>query len=197
MRPPIYSSILCRRVSACCSNLHAALKCRGRTLSSARRVSPLVVASSWRNPGAMSILADLPRTMARIRRLVREQPNDRELQRLLHTLLTSMSADRIDEKSISTILARVCDARAPQHHPISRHCRSPHTQMEMRCAIPTCTPSSTVGESCTPTAGGGVDRRVDSSGSPQVESLARDAVLVAGTPMSGEFDPDNLWHSAK
>ena len=50
------------------------------------------------------ISADLPRTMARIRRLVRENPNDRELQRLLHTLLTSMSADRIDEAATRSVL---------------------------------------------------------------------------------------------
>ena len=43
---------------------------------------------------------DLPRTMARIRRLVRDHPNDRELQRLLHTLLTGMSSERIDVKQI-------------------------------------------------------------------------------------------------
>ena len=36
------------------------------------------------------LLGDLPKTMARIRRLVREHPHDRELQRLLHHLLTTM-----------------------------------------------------------------------------------------------------------
>jgi hypothetical protein len=44
----------------------------------------------------------LPRTMARIRRLVRENPNDRELQRLLHTLLTSMSSERVDEGEVNS-----------------------------------------------------------------------------------------------
>ena len=49
----------------------------------------------------------LPRTMARIRRLVRENPSDRELQRLLHTLLTSMSAEKINEDDVHSILAQM------------------------------------------------------------------------------------------
>jgi hypothetical protein len=53
------------------------------------------------------ISPDLPRTMARIRRLVRDNPNDRELQRLLHTLLTSMSAERIDEAAIRSVLSQM------------------------------------------------------------------------------------------
>ena len=62
-------------------------------------------------PASMAINSDLPRTMARIRRLVRENPNDRELQRLLHTLLTSMSADRIDEAAVRSVLAQFSRTR--------------------------------------------------------------------------------------
>ena len=50
---------------------------------------------------------DLPRTMARIRRLVRENPNDRELQRLLHHLLTSLSSDKIDASSVRNVLLQM------------------------------------------------------------------------------------------
>lgn len=53
------------------------------------------------------LLAELPRTMARIRRLVREHPQDRELQRLLHSLLTSMASDSIDEAEVATLLSRM------------------------------------------------------------------------------------------
>ena len=55
----------------------------------------------------LAVSDSLPRTMARIRRLVRENPNDRELQRLLHTLLTSMSSDRIDEAEVNGVLAQM------------------------------------------------------------------------------------------
>ena len=58
-------------------------------------------------PGAASLFSDLPRTMARIRRLVREHPNDRELQRLLHTLLTSMSSDRLNEEAVYAVLSKM------------------------------------------------------------------------------------------
>ena len=51
--------------------------------------------------------SDLPRTMARIRRLVRENPNDRELQRLLHSMLTSMTTDKIDEAEVHGVLTRM------------------------------------------------------------------------------------------
>ena len=54
-----------------------------------------------------SLFSDLPRTMARIRRLVRDHPTDRELQRLLHTLLTSMSSDKVDEEAIYRVLSEM------------------------------------------------------------------------------------------
>ena len=56
----------------------------------------------------------LPRTMARIRRLVRENPNDRELQRLLHTLLTSMSSERVDEGEVNSVLAQMEQRKSRQ-----------------------------------------------------------------------------------
>ena len=65
-----------------------------------------------------SVLAELPRTMARIRRLVRENPNDRELQRLLHSLLTSMSSDKVNEAAIMNALAQM-EARLPGILPAS------------------------------------------------------------------------------
>ena len=52
------------------------------------------------------LLGDLPKTMARIRRLVREHPHDRELQRLLHHLLTTMSSDRVDEAAVGAVAPR-------------------------------------------------------------------------------------------
>ena len=70
-------------------------------------------------PASMAINSDLPRTMARIRRLVRENPNDRELQRLLHTLLTSMSADRIDEAAVRSVLAQMEERSHASKTPLS------------------------------------------------------------------------------
>ena len=70
-----------------------------------------------------SLFTDLPRTLARIRRLVRENPNDRELQRLLHTLLTSMSAEKLDEEAISRVLLQM-EQRCPTgSSPASRSTR--------------------------------------------------------------------------
>ena len=57
--------------------------------------------------GQLGELADVPKTMARIRRLVREHPNDREMQRMLHALLTSISSDGVDEAGVSRILTQV------------------------------------------------------------------------------------------
>lgn len=62
------------------------------------------------------LLGDLPKTMARIRRLVREHPHDRELQRLLHHLLTTMSSDRVDEAAVGAVLEQMearCGALPP------------------------------------------------------------------------------------
>ena len=71
-----------------------------------------------------SLFTDLPRTLARIRRLVRENPNDRELQRLLHTLLTSMSAEKLDEEAISRVLLQMEQRCPTASSPASRPTRS-------------------------------------------------------------------------
>jgi hypothetical protein len=71
-----------------------------------------------------SLFTDLPRTLARIRRLVREKPNDRELQRLLHTLLTSMSAEKLDEEAISRVLLQMEQRCPTASSPTSRPTRS-------------------------------------------------------------------------
>ena len=75
------------------------------------------------SPPSLQISDSLPRTMARIRRLVRENPNDRELQRLLHTLLTSMSSDRIDEGEVHKVLQQMEQRKGARtrdsHDPLS------------------------------------------------------------------------------
>jgi hypothetical protein len=80
-----------------------------------------------------TLFTDLPRTLARIRRLVRENPNDRELQRLLHTLLTSMSADKLDETAISQVLKQM-EERCPQSPAPSS---SQHSQPNSVASTPT------------------------------------------------------------
>eukprot|EP00965_Chrysotila_dentata_P061680 2043007-Pleurochrysis_carterae.AAC.1 len=62
--------------------------------------------------------------MARIRRLVRAHPHDRELQRLLHALLTSISADRVDEAEVKAVLEQACK---------SAHATRMHTPRSMLC----------------------------------------------------------------
>ena len=67
----------------------------GNPLSTHRARAPVLSLSVSADGKTMAVgeksptllLGDLPKTMARIRRLVREHPHDRELQRLLHHLV--------------------------------------------------------------------------------------------------------------
>lgn len=81
-----------------------------RTMACACPTIPTAVSFCPRGRLSLRALASCRRR--RIRRLVRENPNDRELQRLLHTLLTSMSADRIDEAAIRSVLSQMERAHA-------------------------------------------------------------------------------------
>ena len=89
--------------------------------------------NSWAATSMAPVPSDLPRTMARIRRLVRENPNDRELQRLLHTLLTSMSSDKIDTEAVRDVLAQMEErSRVAKESPSHMSSLASPTHSELR-----------------------------------------------------------------
>ena len=129
-----------------------------------------------------SLFTDLPRTLARIRRLVRENPNDRELQRLLHTLLTSMSAEKLDEEAISRVLLQM-EQRCPTgSSPASRPTRS----VAQPAPSPMLAPMASLASAPrTPTRARIGDARVGANGAGDAE--ARACVAADDSGLGGSY----------
>ena len=145
-----------------------------------------------------SLFTDLPRTLARIRRLVRENPNDRELQRLLHTLLTSMSAEKLDEEAISRVLLQM-EQRCPTgSSPASRSTRP----MSQAAPSPMLAPMACLASAPrTPTRARIGDARVGTNGATDADAracvAADDGGLGGSYSHGGSYSQGGLGGSPK